>query len=270
MSIIDEMSMGSVAVLPSMDQFNNGVHDPSVASSVVDLFSSASWSSFRESDLYFDQLPGASTSPDHSITSYCESVHEQQQHHSAVATPSGGAVEFSPASMPSSTMEDVEELFGCCTEENGDDCSCSDLLMTTAANAAAASLDLTIYGQVTTAHQPGQDPPAGVIADWGKFVDYTSPSVSASVASYNYGDLICIENGHQSAQHQPGTAHSMISLDVAACEGAHYGYSGTGGHSSGNGNVTVCWDELGTNNYRVLSILEPGLDFEGLIDLDNL
>jgi hypothetical protein len=24
------------------------------------------------------------------------------------------------------------------------------------------------------------------------------------------------------------------------------------------------------NNHRVLSILEPGLDFEGLIDLDNL
>ena len=218
MSIIDEMSMASVAILPSMEQFGN---DAPAVCNITDLFNNATWGGFRDSDLYFDQLSGSTTEP--TTVTYCGDGQQCANHASG-----GGGVEFSPVSMPASAIDEVEELFGCCAEENSNDCSsCSDLLMT-ATNSSSASLDLTIYGQ----HQPQ--------SDWVKYVDYQSAE------SFSYSDLILGLNQQQ----------QMI-LD----NNVHYF----------NPNPSVHWEsEMGVASHRVLSILEPGLDFEGLIDLDNL
>lgn len=228
MSIIDEMSMASVAILPPMEQFGNdggGHHAPCHSNNnVADLFNNATWGGFRDSDLYFDQLSGSADPP----VSYCNDGHCDGGIQQA------GGVEFSPVSMPASTIDDVEELFGCCAEENSNDCSCSDLLMT----GSSASIDLTIYGQV------------GQSADWAKYVDYSTTTETTTATQYSYSDLIL---GLHQQQSQP-TMISMVDSN------AHYFNPSGQPH----------WEtELGAN-HRVLSILEPGLDFEGLIDLDNL
>lgn len=231
MSIIDEMSMASVAILPPMEQFGNDgggghQHAPCHANNVADLFNNATWGGFRDSDLYFDQL---SSTNDPTVT-YCSDGH-------CPSTNGGlqsGGVEFSPVSMPASTIDDVEELFGCCAEENSNDCSCSDLLMT---GNSSASIDLTIYGQVAQS------------TDWTKFVDYPTGVTTANSETYTYSDLILGLH-----QQQPQQQSMMVDHQQTAQ------YFNPSGH----------WEnELGAN-HRVLSILEPGLDFEGLIDLDNL
>ncbi len=241
MSIIDEMSMASVAILPPMEQFGNdaGHHAAATAcsaTSVTDLFNNATWGGFRDSDLYFDQLsvPG-STDP---TVTYCNSSDGHCGGGNHTSGLNGGGVEFSPVSMPASTIDEVEELFGCCAEENSNDCSCSDLLMT---GTSSASLDLTIYGQVT---QPQS-------TDWVKYVDYPSgDAIAATVESYSYSDLILGLNQQQQQQLQPMIVDNNV----------HYF----------NPSPSVHWEsDLGAS-HRVLSILEPGLDFEGLIDLDNL
>lgn len=251
MSIIDEMSMASVAILPPMDgPFALGAgHCPDAGPNAVDLFSNATWGGFRDSDLFFDQLsvPGA----DPTVT-YCNNNNN---------TSGGGGVggvEFSPASMPASTdIDDVEELFGCCAEENGGDCSCSDLLMT---HDAHASLDLTIYGQVSHQQQHGQS--SSSADGWIKYVDFPASDTTPVDEPYSYSDLILGLNLHQQQQ-------QSLMADS----------SSNNQHLLFNASVSQCWEsELvmasssssASNSHRVLSILEPGLDFEGLIDLDNL
>ncbi|XP_057368214.1 forkhead box protein A2-like [Daphnia carinata] len=231
MSIIDEMSMASVAILPPMEhQF--GLGPTAECNTNVDLFNNATWGGFRDSDLFFDQLsvPSCTSTADPTGT-FCNT--------NSTASISGG-IEFSPVSMPASTdIDDVEELFGCCAEENSNDCSCSDLLMTD----ANTSLDLTIYGQVSQQSQQSAD-------CWIKYVDYPSTTETAlSAEPYSYSDLILGLNLHQ---------QQSLMMD----SNVQYFNPSLSGH----------WDnELGNaNNHRVLSILEPGLDFEGLIDLDNL
>lgn len=200
-SIMDEMSIGH-NVLPSMDQFNSG-----------DLFNVNQWNAFRDSDLYFDTINVANA------------IDYGQSNAAPIGSASASGVEFSPASMPSSTIDEVDELFGCCTEDNSNDC-CSDLLIDN-----NSIVDLTIYSQVN-------DPSTS--NDWSKYVDYNSHQ-SASIEQFNYGDLMS------------SSVTPMVNLNSF--------YINNDGQTNGQ------WDET---SHRVLSILEPGLDFEGLIDLDNL
>ena len=259
MSIIDEMSMASVAVLPPMEQFGHdgsSIHLHAAAtlagngtSAANDLFNS--WSGFRDADLYFDQLSG-SAQADPSVT-YC---HETGQCANGLAG-SGSGMEFSPVSMPASTIDDVEEFFGgCCgAEDNSNDCSsCSDLLMTTSTN---HTIDLTIYGQIS--HSQSQQ--SSATDCWTKYVDYPStddPSGEDS-GTFSYSDLILGLQHHQQ-QHQQ--QHQTV----------HGGLDHQGGAFFNSPSNTGQWESevLGANHHRVLSILEPGLDFEGLIDLDNM
>ena len=215
-SIIDEMT-GTAAVLPSMDQFNN-------PTSSVDLYCSPNWAmTFREPELYFNQMsiPTLSTDP---LTAYCN-VSDSS------AAGSGGNLEFSPASMPSSSIDD--ELFGC--SENSNDCSCSDLL--------TSSLDLTIYGQVEQ-------------SDWSKF-DYQTQY------SFTGGEIVMDQSqqpaqttsDHRQQQQQQQQPQPVQTIDTA---------------SDGSFFANNTWEELTSTQPSVLSILEPSLDFEGLIDLDHL
>ena len=197
MSIIDEMS-STAAALPPMEQFN-----PPIAS--VDLFDSH-WSG-----LYFD--PQQQQQPQ-------QHPQPQQQPFCCNTAP----LEFSPVSMPSSTL-DAEELFGC-PEEHSNECSCSDLL--------TSSLDLTGYDQE---------------ADWSKF-EYPQQQQQQQHQ----------QQPQQQQQQQQFTYDSVLDpqepiiIDEPLNAAESY--------------YNANWDDLSNN--RVLSILEPGLDFEGLIDLDNL
>ena len=205
----------SAAVLPLMEQFNP-----------PDLFDGHWATGFRESDLYFD--PSHQQAPAQVPTAPFQQHQQEQQQQfccSAVTLP----LEFSPASMPSSTL-DAEELFGCAAEHSNE-CSCSDLL--------TSSLDLTIYDQVDH-------------TDWSKF-EYSANQ----------------HQQHQQQQQQQSFVYDIvldhhtqaIMIDEPIHDAAEESY------------YSACanWmssDDLGSN--RVLSILEPGLDFEGLIDLDHL
>jgi hypothetical protein len=238
MSIIDEMSMASVAILPPMEQQQQQQHF-SVAADTIDLFNNATWGGFRDSDLFFDQL---SVGPDPTVT-YCTTTNNNTMSSDV----NGGGIEFSPVSMPASNeIDDVEELFGCCPEENSNDCSCSDLLMTD----GNTSLDLTIYGQVS--QQPAQ-----TSADcWIKYVDFPATGSETNADEpYSYSDLILGLNLQQQQQ----------SLMVDNNSVHHF-------FNSSSSLSTCHWESelINANSHRVLSILEPGLDFEGLIDLDNL
>lgn len=235
MSIIDEMSMASVAILPPMEQQFNTV--AAVDANTIDLFNNATWGGFRDSDLFFDQL---SVGPCDPTVTYCTTTTEANSSSSV-------GVEFSPVSMPASNdIDDVEELFGCCDNSN----DCSDLLMTD----GNTSLDLTIYGQV----------PLQQTSDcWIKYVDLPGSDVGSEQTTssgdepYSYSDLILGLNLHQQQQ----------SLMVDSSSSVHPFFNSTSSAS-----VSHWESELvaGANSHRVLSILEPGLDFEGLIDLDNL
>ena len=234
MSIIDEMSMASVAILPPMDEQLAAAVDCAQANT-IDLFNNATWGGFRDSDLFFDQLSVEPSTTDPTVA-YCTNM----------ASGNTG-VEFSPVSMPSSTdIDDVEELFGCCGEENSNDCSCSDLLMTE----GNTSLDLTIYGQVSQ-QQVQQQTSADC---WIKYVDFPAETNPSDIDEpYCYSDLILGLNLHQ----------QQLMVD-----------NGSSALHLFNSSSTSHWMEselaAGANSHRVLSILEPGLDFEGLIDLDNL
>lgn len=154
-------------------------------------------------------------------------------------------LEFSPESMPSSTIDEVEELFGCCgggggvgsSEDNhSNDCSCSDLLMST----STSSLDLTIYG----GGQIGQ----GCWSSNGKFP-------SSDFSSSNH-------------QPYPSGSYDLGCISMDTNHHNPYGYNnGSPADSSWDVELT---GSSNSQQQRVLSILEPGLDFEGLIDLDNL
>lgn len=180
-SIIEEMSGN---VLPSMDQFNNS-----------DLFNSTQWNAFKDSDLYFDSINVPSGD---GTINYCQS--------SVMNVNS----EFSPASMPSSTIDEVEELFGCCTEDNSNDLIDNHSIV-----------DLTIYSTNN---------------DWSKYFNNAQPS--NNIEQFNYNDVM-------------NPISHMNNLN----------------NFYNDQNNQQCWEET---SHRVLSILEPGLDFEGLIDLDNL
>lgn len=178
-SIIEEMSGN---VLPSMEQFQNG-----------ELFQSNQWNAFRDSDLYFDAINVPSGDGG---MSYCQQ--------STVASVNSG-VEFSPASMPSSTIDEVEELFGCCAEDNSNDLIDNN-----------AIFDLTMYSANN---------------DLSKYLNNPPP-----VEQFNYVANMSQSTANLSNFYNDQTHHHQ-------------------------------WEET---SHRVLSILEPGLDFEGLIDLDNL
>lgn len=248
MSIIDEMSMASVAILPPMDGPFALAGDCTAPAGQMDLFNNATWGGFRDSDLFFDQLsvPG---SADPTVT-YCNNT-------AGASNSGGGGVEFSPVSMPASTdIDDVDELFGCCAEENGsDDCSCSDLLMTD----ANASLDLTIYGQQG---QQGQQSSAD---GWIKYVDFPASETSVD-EPYSYSDLILGLNLHQQQQQQSLMADNITNIN----SGVQCHLFNTSVSHWESELVMASSSSASNNNHRVLSILEPGLDFEGLIDLDNL
>ena len=148
-----------------------------------------------------------------------------------------GPLEFSPASMPSSNLD--EEIFAC--SENSDDCSCSDLL--------TSSLDLTIYGHIDQVDQAG----------WDRF-DYPEAGDPQQQQHFTFTDDTIVgqqqlQQQQQQQQHQQHPQSMIMEIALNPADESYYS-----SHAS--------WDDLSTN--RVLSILEPGLDFEGLIDLDNL
>ena len=212
LSIIDEMS----ASIPFIDHFTN-------QTTSGDIFSPNDWTRFKETELLFDTL---------SIP--CDLTTTMTPGN---ADGGGGHLEFSPASMPSSCIDD--ELFGC--SENSNDYSCSDLL--------TSSLDLTIYGQVAQ-------------SDWAKFAEFP--------AQLNFTNCDVVSGDQQAAaataETPPSTTttleseqtelnEELIMIDGSVADDSQFF-------------ITNQWDDL--SNQRVLSILEPGLDFEGLIDLDHL
>ena len=267
LSIMDDMSVGSM--LPLMDEHDFAMshhqlllpdNGPPGMMMSADLYSPTStWNGFRDADLYFDQLSGVICNSngvgigDGNNVIYCS---DAQTLVTAQGPNSGGSdqvihLEFSPASSipstsSSSTMDDVEELFGpngCCTEENSNDCTCSDLLM--ASNCSqSSSLDLTIYsGQYH--HQTGIGN-GGLQSNWiSKFAaDYP-----AHHQHFSYSDILLLQHQQQLQQQQQQQSANHLNH-----------------HHHHHHSMPPQWDE----NQRVLSILEPGLDFEGLIDLDNL
>jgi hypothetical protein len=279
---MDDMSVGSM--LPMMDDNDYAHHQllmpdngPPGLMMSSDLYSpNTSWNGYRDTDLYFDQLSGVicnsngvgigdlsgfnSSSHNNNNTTngsivYCDAA--GQTLITAQGPTSGGSIsdqvvhlEFSPASSipSSSTMDDVEELFGhngCCTEDNSNDCtSCSDLLMT---SNCSSSLDLTIYASGQQHHQGTSG------TNWmSKFAaDYPSHH-----QHFSYSDILLLQHQQQLAQQQQQQQQQVITT--------------SSGLNLNNHHHHPQWDELAGNNQRVLSILEPGLDFEGLIDLDNL
>ena len=257
-SLIDEMEASSSSssgdgdggvTLPSMDQFNNAV------ASAVDLYSpNCNWTcELNESgDVYFEQLSiGSNNDPITVLTSgfYCSSSS------SSSSGGEGGADVFncdlSPASMPSSSsLFEGDDLFaaGCCSE-NSNDCSCSDLL-------TGSSLDLTIYGQVEQ-------------SDWSKFDQYQPSDDHCSFG----GDIVMQLQQQQQQQQQQETAEGMVvgeeQQQQQETQTQEDVIMTAETISDGSFFANSAWEELTRSQQSVLSILEPGLDFEGLIDLDQ-
>jgi len=280
MSIMDDMSVGSM--LPMMDDNDYGHHQlllpdngPPGLMMSSDLYSpNTSWNGYRDTDLYFDQLSGVvCNSNGVGIGADLGSYNNSNNGNSIIYCDAGGQtlitaqgpassgsisdqvvhLEFSPASSipSSSTMDDVEELFGhngCCTEENSNDCTCSDLLMT---SHCSSSLDLTIYA---AGHQHQHQGTSSGTNNWiSKFaVDYPSHH-----QRFSYSDILFLQHQQQLAQQQ-----QQQQQVITTSSGLNHSLNNNHHHPHPQ------WDD--SNNQRVLSILEPGLDFEGLIDLDNL